>query len=130
MIIQVVPVHSGLGTLKDAINEALRDFVTNPATSFYLVGSAIGPHPFPTIVRDFQKVIGQEIKQQLHEARGKLPDVIVACVGGGSNAIGSFDEFITDERVRLVGVEAGGKGQAFVSTIFRLSHRADPHNRC
>jgi len=105
-----VPVHSGSRTLKDAVNEALRDWVTNLATTHYLVGSCIGPHPFPTIVRDFQKVIGQEIKQQLREARGKAPDVIVACVGGGSNAIGSFHEFIPDKSVRLVGVEAGGEG--------------------
>lgn len=96
--------------MKDAANEALRDFVENLATTYYLVGSTIGPHPFPTIVRDFQKVIGQEIKQQLYEARGKLPDVVVACVGGGSNAIGSFYEFIPDKNVRLVGVEAGGEG--------------------
>jgi len=96
--------------LKDVVNEALRDFVKNLATTYYLVGSAIGPHPFPTIVRDFQKVISEEIKQQLHEARGKLPDVVVACVGGGSNAIGSFYEFISEKNVRLVGVEAGGEG--------------------
>jgi len=103
-------VNSGSCTLKDAVNEALRDWVTNLSTTHYLVGSAIGPHPFPTIVRDFQKVISQEIKQQLKEARGKLPDVVVACVGGGSNAIGTFYDFIPDKGVRLVGVEAGGEG--------------------
>ncbi|KAJ3567949.1 hypothetical protein NP233_g6028 [Leucocoprinus birnbaumii] len=107
---KVIPVHSGSCTLKDAVNEALRDWVTNLSTTHYLVGSAIGPHPFPTIVRDFQKIIGQEIKQQLQEARGKLPDVVVACVGGGSNAIGTFYDFIPDKNVRLVGVEAGGEG--------------------
>lgn len=110
---QVIPVHSGSCTLKDAVNEALRDWVTNLSTTHYLVGSAIGPHPFPTIVRDFQKVIGQEIKQQLQEIRGKLPDVVVACVGGGSNAIGTFYDFIPDRNVRLVGVEAGGEGFPF-----------------
>ncbi|KAI0306411.1 bifunctional tryptophan synthase TRP1 [Multifurca ochricompacta] len=109
---KVIPVHSGSRTLKDAVNEAMRDWVTNLSTTHYLVGSAIGPHPFPTIVRDFQRVIGKEIKQQMQEARGKLPDVVVACVGGGSNAIGTFYDFIPDERVRLVGVEAGGEGQS------------------
>lgn len=103
--------QSGSCTLKDAVNEAMRDWVTNLSTTHYLVGSAIGPHPFPTIVRDFQKVIGQEIKQQLQVAAGKLPDVVVACVGGGSNAIGTFYDFIKNEGVRLVGVEAGGEGE-------------------
>ncbi|KAG2020056.1 tryptophan synthetase [Coprinopsis cinerea AmutBmut pab1-1] len=107
---KVIPVHSGSCTLKDAVNEAMRDWVTNLSTTHYLVGSAIGPHPFPTIVRDFQKVIGEEIKAQLKEVRGKLPDVVVACVGGGSNAIGTFYDFIPDKSVRLVGVEAGGEG--------------------
>ena len=88
----------------------MRDWVTNLSTTHYLVGSAIGPHPFPTIVRDFQRVIGQEIKQQMLEIKGKLPDVVVACVGGGSNAIGAFYDFIPDRSVRLVGVEAGGEG--------------------
>lgn len=88
--------------MKDAVNEAMRDWVTNLSTTHYLVGFCIGPHPFPTIVRDFQKVIGQEIKAQLKEAKGKLPDVIVACVGGGSNAIGTFYDFIPDKNVRLV----------------------------
>lgn len=109
---KVIPVHSGSRTLKDAVNEAMRDWVTNLSTTHYLVGSAIGPHPFPTIVRDFQKVIGQEIRLQMNEARGKLPDVVVACVGGGSNAIGAFYDFIGEQNVRLIGVEAGGEGEA------------------
>ncbi|EIM89827.1 bifunctional tryptophan synthase TRP1 [Stereum hirsutum FP-91666 SS1] len=107
---KVVPVHSGANTLKDAVNEAMRDWVTNLSNTHYLVGSAIGPHPFPTIVRDFQRVIGKEIKLQLQELRGKLPDAVVACVGGGSNAIGTFFDFIGDKSVRLIGVEAGGEG--------------------
>ncbi|KAG6916961.1 bifunctional tryptophan synthase trp1 [Tephrocybe rancida] len=107
---KVVPVTSGSCTLKDAVNEAMRDWVSNISTTHYLVGSAAGPHPFPTIVRNFQKVISEEIKQQLQVAVGKLPDVVVACVGGGSNAIGTFYDFIKDEGVRLVGVEAGGEG--------------------
>lgn len=107
---KVVAVESGSKTLKDAINEAMRDWVTNLSSTHYLVGSAIGPHPFPTIVRDFQSVIGTESKKQLQERRGKLPDAVVACVGGGSNAIGLFHPFINDKSVRIVGVEAGGKG--------------------
>lgn len=110
-LVEVVPIHAGSRTLKDAVNEALRDWVTNLATTHYLVGSAIGPHPFPTIVRDFQKIIGQEIKAQLREVRNKLPDVVVACVGGGSNAIGTFHTFIPDTGVRLIGVEAAGEGK-------------------
>lgn len=89
----------------------MRDWVTNLETTHYLVGSAIGPHPFPTIVRDFQSIIGKEIKKQLRELTGKLPDAVVACVGGGSNAIGTFHDFIPDKEVRLVGVEAGGDGK-------------------
>ncbi|KAJ7272033.1 tryptophan synthase beta subunit-like PLP-dependent enzyme [Mycena haematopus] len=107
---KVIPVYSGSCTLKDAVNEAFRDWVTNLSTTYYLVGSCIGPHPFPTIVRDYQKVIGEEIKQQLKNVRGKLPDAVVACVGGGSNAIGTFYDFIPDKSVRLLGVEAGGEG--------------------
>ena len=102
--------NSGSKTLKDAVNEAFRDWVTNLSTTHYLVGSAIGPHPFPTIVRDYQKVISKEIKEQMQAVRGKLPDAVVACVGGGSNAIGSFYNFIPDKSVRLIGVEAGGEG--------------------
>ena len=108
---QVIPVYSGSRTLKDAVNEAMRDWVTNLATTHYLVGSAVGPHPFPTMVRDFQKIIGQEIRLQMHEAKGKLPDAVVACVGGGSNAIGTFYDFIGEKSVRLIGVEAGGEGE-------------------
>jgi tryptophan synthase len=119
---KVVPVSSGSCTLKDAVNEALRDWVTNLATTYYLIGSAIGPHPFPTIVRDFQKVIGKEIKEQFQAAKGKLPDAIVACVGGGSNAIGSFYEFIEDKGVKLIGVEAGGEGIRKFSQFFWPSH--------
>jgi tryptophan synthase beta subunit len=105
----LVPVESGSRTLKDAINEAMRDWVTNVETTHYIIGSAIGPHPFPTIVRDFQSVIGREARAQMLEQAGKLPDVAVACVGGGSNAIGLFHPFI-DDAVRLVGVEAAGEG--------------------
>ena len=106
----VVPCTSGSATLKDAINEALRDWVTNVRTTHYLIGSAVGPHPFPRIVRDLQAVIGREARAQMLEDAGKLPDVVVACVGGGSNAIGTFADFIDDEGVRLVGAEAGGSG--------------------
>lgn len=103
-------VESGSMTLKDAVNEALRDWVTNVENTHYVVGSAIGPHPFPMIVRDFQKIIGEETKRQILEIEGRLPDVIVACVGGGSNSIGIFYPFIEDESVELIGVEAGGLG--------------------
>ncbi len=105
----LVSVESGSKTLKDAINEAMRDWVTNVETTHYIIGSAIGPHPFPTIVRDFQSVIGKEARAQMLEQAGKLPDVAIACVGGGSNAIGLFHPFI-DDPVRLIGVEAGGSG--------------------
>ncbi len=108
---EVVPVDSGSRTLKDAINEAMRDWVTNVRTTHYLIGSAIGPHPFPTMVRDFQSVIGREAREQMLEQAGRLPDVAVACVGGGSNAIGLFHPFL-DDPVRLVGVEAAGEGLA------------------
>ena len=107
---KVVPVESGSRTLKDAINEAMRDWVTNVRDTHYLIGSAIGPHPFPTIVRDFQSVIGKEARAQMLEKAGKLPDVVVACVGGGSNAIGMFHPFVNDKDVKLVGSEAGGEG--------------------
>jgi tryptophan synthase beta chain len=106
---EVRGVDSGSRTLKDAINEAMRDWVTNP-DSYYLLGSALGPHPYPTMVRDFQSVIGQEARQQMLDATGKLPDVVLACVGGGSNAIGIFYPFLGDSSVQLVGVEAGGRG--------------------
>ena len=107
---QVVPVTQGSRTLKDAINEAMRDWVTNVATTHYLLGTVAGPHPFPTIVRDFQRIIGVEARQQVLELTGKLPDAVLACVGGGSNAIGIFHPFIEDKSVRLIGLEAGGKG--------------------
>ncbi|HHJ64295.1 MAG TPA: tryptophan synthase subunit beta [Aquifex aeolicus] len=103
-------VKSGSRTLKDAINEALRDWVTNVETTHYVIGSVVGPHPFPMIVRDFQSVIGRETKEQILEREGRLPDAVVACVGGGSNAIGIFWEFLKDREVRLIGVEAGGEG--------------------
>jgi tryptophan synthase beta chain len=107
---EVVPVTSGTRTLKDAINEAMRDWVTNVESTHYLIGSVVGPHPFPTIVRNFVKVIGQEVRAELLETEGRLPAALVACVGGGSNAMGLFHPFIADEGVRLVGVEAGGEG--------------------
>merc|ERR1712157_49240 len=107
---KVVPVQTGQRTLKDAINEAMRDWVTNVTTTHYLIGSAVGPHPFPTIVRDFQSVMGEEMKAQMIEKTGKLPDAVVACVGGGSNAIGAFYPFVQHEEVQLVGVEAAGHG--------------------
>jgi len=106
----VVPVESGSRTLKDAINEAIRDWVTNVRTTYYLLGSVAGPHPYPLLVRDFQTIIGREVREQMQRAEDGLPDVLVACVGGGSNAIGLFHEFLDDEPVRLVGVEAAGHG--------------------
>ncbi len=109
---EVIPVESGSRTLKDAINEALRDWVTNVETTFYLLGSALGPHPYPMMVRDFQSVIGHEAREQIQEMTGQLPDVCVACVGGGSNAIGLFHAFRDDSGAELIGVEAGGRGIA------------------
>jgi tryptophan synthase beta chain len=106
----VVPVTQGSRTLKDAINEAMRDWVTNVETTHYLLGTVAGPHPFPQMVRDFQKIIGEEAKVQVKELTGRLPDAVLACVGGGSNAIGIFHAFIDDKNVRLIGLEAGGKG--------------------
>ena len=107
---EVRPVTSGSSTLKDAMNEALRDWVTNVEDTYYLIGSAAGPHPYPAMVRDFQRVIGEEARAQVLEAEGRLPDALVACVGGGSNAIGLFHPFLADEGVRLYGVEASGRG--------------------
>lgn len=107
---EVHPVSSGSKTLKDAINEAIRDWVTNVETTYYLLGSCVGPHPYPMIVRDFQSVIGAEARSQILEKEGRLPDYVVACVGGGSNAIGIFHPFIEDKEVKLIGVEAGGEG--------------------
>ena len=109
---RVVPVDSGSRTLKDAISEAMRDWVTNVADTHYLLGSALGAHPYPMMVRDFHKVIGEEARRQIHEAEGGLPDAVIACVGGGSNAIGIFHAFLGDSTVRLIGVEAGGRGTA------------------
>ncbi len=106
----VVPVTQGSKTLKDAINEAMRDWVTNVETTHYLLGTVAGPHPFPTMVRDFQRIIGVEARQQVLELTGRLPDAVLACVGGGSNAIGIFHPFIDDKSVRLIGLEAGGSG--------------------
>ena len=107
---EVIPVNSGSRTLKDAINEAMRDWVTNVADTHYLLGTVAGPHPFPTMVRDFHKIIGIEAREQVLELTGKLPDVVLACIGGGSNAIGIFHAFIPDSSVRLIGFEAGGDG--------------------
>jgi tryptophan synthase beta chain len=107
---EVRPVTSGHGTLKDAMNEALRDWVTNVDDTYYIIGTAAGPHPYPEMVREFQSVIGKEAKEQMMAAEGRLPDMLVAAVGGGSNAIGLFHPFLDDESVRIVGVEAGGKG--------------------
>ena len=107
---KVVPVTTGTGTLKDAVSEAMRDWCTNVENTFYVLGSCMGPHPYPTIVRDFQKIIGEEVKAQMLEKEGRLPDVVMACVGGGSNAIGLFYDFIPDKNVQLIGVEAAGRG--------------------
>ncbi len=107
---QVIPVESGTKTLKDSINEAIRDWVTNVETTHYLIGSVVGPHPYPMLVRDFQAIIGREARSQILEAEGRLPDYVIACVGGGSNSIGTFFEFTGDESVKLIGVEAGGEG--------------------
>jgi tryptophan synthase beta chain len=109
---RVIPVEAGSRTLKDAINEALRDWVTNVRRTYYLLGSALGPHPYPMMVRDFQAVIGRETRAQARRRLRRLPDVLVACVGGGSNAIGLFHPFLADRRVRIVGVEPGGEGIA------------------
>ncbi len=109
---EVRGVDSGSKTLKDAINEALRDWVTNVDTTYYLLGSALGPHPYPLMVRDFQSVIGREARVQILEKEGRLPDLLVACVGGGSNSIGLFHEFLNDQAVQMIGVEAGGRGTA------------------
>jgi tryptophan synthase beta chain len=107
---EIKPVTSGAGTLKDAMNEAMRDWVANVSDTYYLIGTVAGPHPYPRMVRDFQSVIGEEAKVQLREAEGRLPDVAVACIGGGSNAMGLFHPFLDDVSVRLIGVEAAGCG--------------------
>jgi tryptophan synthase beta chain len=107
---KVNPVTSGAGTLKDAMNEALRDWVTNVRSTYYIIGTAAGPHPYPELVRDFQSIIGREVREQMVAAEGRLPDTLVACIGGGSNAIGLFHPFLDDASVRMFGVEAGGHG--------------------
>jgi tryptophan synthase beta chain len=121
---EVVPVNAGARTLKDAINEALRDWVTNVHDTYYLLGSALGPHPYPLMVREFQRVIGREAREQILSATGKLPRALIACVGGGSNAIGLFHPFIGDESVRLIGVEAGGRGDSLGEHAARFHNGA------
>src|SRR5215467_5866434 len=118
---EVRGVSSGSATLKDAINEAMRDWVTNVRSTFYILGSALGAHPYPTMVRDFHRVISRESKRQILEHEGRLPDAIVACVGGGSNAIGAFYEYIPEKNVELIGVEAGGRGSALGEHAARFS---------
>ncbi len=119
---EVRGVASGSKTLKDAINEAMRDWVTNVRTTHYLLGSVLGAHPYPIMVRDFHRVIGKEMRGQILEKEGRLPSAVVACVGGGSNAIGAFYEFLSDENVRLIGVEAGGRGKTLGDHAIRLSN--------
>ncbi len=129
---EVSPVSAGAGTLKDAMNEALRDWVANVRNTYYLIGTVAGPHPYPMLVRDFQSVIGEEAKAQLRQAEGRLPDVAVACIGGGSNAMGLFHPFLDDPSVRLIGVEAAGKGLDSGLTAASLS-RGRPgvlHGNC
>ena len=118
---EVVGVDAGSRTLKDAINEALRDWVTNVEDTYYLLGSVMGPHPYPAMVRDFQAVIGREAREQILAQEGRLPDLLIACVGGGSNSIGLFYEFIKDEAVRMIGVEAGGRSSALGEHAARFS---------
>ena len=107
---EVKPVTSGTGTLKDAMNDALRDWVANVENTFYIIGTVAGPHPYPAMVRDFQSIIGREVREQMMEAEGRLPDALVACIGGGSNAMGLFHPFLDDQDVRIIGVEAAGRG--------------------
>jgi len=118
----VVPVTSGDQTLRAAIDEAFRDWVANPTDTFYIIGSAVGPHPFPYLVRELQSVIGKEARAQMLERSGKLPDGVIACVGGGSNAIGMFHPFIADPSVEIVGIEAGGKGTALGQNAATLAY--------
>ena len=122
---EVRGVDSGSRTLKDAINEALRDWVTNVDTTYYLLGSALGPHPYPLMVRDFQSVIGREAREQILEQEDRLPDVLVACVGGGSNSIGLFHPFLNDDAVRMIGVEAGGRSGGLGEHAARFMHGGD-----
>src|SRR5438034_1524176 len=118
---EVREVEAGSRTLKDAINEALRDWVTNVADTYYLLGSALGPHPYPLMVREFQKVIGTEARSQILAQAGRLPDVLIACVGGGSNSIGLFHPFLNDHEIRMIGVEAGGTGKELGAHAARFS---------
>jgi tryptophan synthase beta chain len=118
---RVIPVSSGSKTLKDAINESMRDWVTNVRTTYYMLGSVLGPHPYPMMVRDFQSVIGKETRVQILEKEGRLPDVLIACVGGGSNAIGLFYDFVGEQQIRMVGVEAGGRGPTLGDHAARFS---------
>jgi tryptophan synthase beta chain len=118
---RVVPVSSGSKTLKDAINEAMRDWVTNVRTTYYILGSVLGPHPYPLMVRNFQSIIGREVRGQILEKEGRLPDVLVACVGGGSNAMGLFHTFVPDTQVKMIGVEAGGRGPKLGDHAARFS---------
>jgi tryptophan synthase beta chain len=118
---EVVGVNAGSRTLKDAINEAMRDWVTNVRTTHYLLGSVLGAHPYPQMVRDFHKVIGEEARRQILQAEGRLPDLLVACVGGGSNAIGLFHAFLEDSSVKMLGVEAGGRGHNLGDHAARLA---------
>jgi len=107
---RVIPVSAGSKTLKDAINESMRDWVTNVRTTYYMLGSVLGPHPYPVMVRDFQSVIGRETRAQILQQERRLPDLLLACVGGGSNSIGLFYDFVGEKQVRMIGVEAGGRG--------------------
>ena len=124
---EVVPVKTGTATLKDAVSEAMREWTSRIEDTHYCLGSVMGPHPFPTIVRDFQAVISREIKAQLLEKEGRLPDAVLACVGGGSNAIGSFYHFIEDEQVRLIGCEAAGRGIGYPGDGGHHRHREAGH---
>lgn len=119
----VVPVQTGNKTLKDAVNAALKDWIENVEDSYYMLGSVLGPHPYPTITKYFQAVVGKEIKSQIKEQEGRLPDVIVACVSGGSNAIGAFAEFLEDSKIQLVGVEAGGRGKGIGENAARFDKK-------
>jgi tryptophan synthase beta chain len=118
---RVNPVSAGSKTLKDAINEAMRDWVTNVRSTYYILGSVLGPHPYPVMVRDFQSIIGREARAQILEKEGRLPDTLIACVGGGSNSIGLFHDFVSDEDVRMIGVEAGGRGPELGDHAARFS---------
>jgi tryptophan synthase beta chain len=118
---RVIPVAAGSKTLKDAINESMRDWVTNVRTTYYMLGSVLGPHPYPMMVRDFQSIIGREVRAQILEKEGRLPDVLVACVGGGSNAIGLFYDFVGDKQILMIGVEAGGRGPTLGDHAARFS---------